>query len=205
VSVTGRPPVQPHARAAAGLAQLRATTCRSPLPAPRSPLPALRPAGASGGARAAPANGGLVARRSRPRTMVSCYGYPQQIATERIGSGATAVRVRSRLLRPARRLRSNTYAARPGLRRWPACACCPACAFFSIITRQAIQRGSFDSVAELVPAIRGFIDGRFGGRSPVRIDGSLPYSRSRACVPQATTSVGSTFECFLKPDRPNVA
>lgn len=31
--------------------------------------------------------------------------------------------------------------------------------FFSIITRQAIRRGSFDSVAQLVTAIRGFIDG----------------------------------------------
>jgi transposase len=30
--------------------------------------------------------------------------------------------------------------------------------FFSIITRQAIRRGSFDSVTELVTAIRGFID-----------------------------------------------
>jgi hypothetical protein len=30
--------------------------------------------------------------------------------------------------------------------------------FFGIITRQAIRRGSFDSVRELVDAIRGFID-----------------------------------------------
>jgi hypothetical protein len=31
--------------------------------------------------------------------------------------------------------------------------------FFSIITRQAIRRGSFDSVTELITAIRTFIDG----------------------------------------------
>ncbi|WP_254897446.1 IS630 family transposase [Amycolatopsis sp. Hca4] len=31
--------------------------------------------------------------------------------------------------------------------------------FFGIITRQAIRRGSFDSVKELVAVIRGFIDG----------------------------------------------
>jgi hypothetical protein len=31
--------------------------------------------------------------------------------------------------------------------------------FFSIITRQAIRRGSFDSVKDLVAAIRAFIDG----------------------------------------------
>ena len=31
--------------------------------------------------------------------------------------------------------------------------------FFGIITRQAIRRGSFDSVRELVEAIRHFIDG----------------------------------------------
>ena len=31
--------------------------------------------------------------------------------------------------------------------------------FFGIITRQAIRRGSFDSVRELVDAIRRFIDG----------------------------------------------
>ncbi|EWT02868.1 transposase, partial [Intrasporangium chromatireducens Q5-1] len=31
--------------------------------------------------------------------------------------------------------------------------------FFGIITRQAIRRGSFDSVKELVTAIRAFIDG----------------------------------------------
>jgi transposase len=31
--------------------------------------------------------------------------------------------------------------------------------FFGIITRQAIRRGSFDNVKELVAAIRGFIDG----------------------------------------------
>jgi transposase len=31
--------------------------------------------------------------------------------------------------------------------------------FFSIITRQAIRRGSFDSVKDLVTAIRTFIDG----------------------------------------------
>ena len=31
--------------------------------------------------------------------------------------------------------------------------------FFSIITRQAIRRGSFDTITELVTAIRGFIDG----------------------------------------------
>jgi transposase len=31
--------------------------------------------------------------------------------------------------------------------------------FFSIITRQAIRRGSFDSVKELINAIRTFIDG----------------------------------------------
>ena len=31
--------------------------------------------------------------------------------------------------------------------------------FFGIITRQAIRRGSFDSVRELVEAIRRFIDG----------------------------------------------
>ena len=31
--------------------------------------------------------------------------------------------------------------------------------FFGIITRQAIRRGSFDSVAQLVTAIRAFIDG----------------------------------------------
>jgi hypothetical protein len=30
--------------------------------------------------------------------------------------------------------------------------------FFSIITRQAIRRGSFDSVTQLITAIRGFID-----------------------------------------------
>jgi hypothetical protein len=30
--------------------------------------------------------------------------------------------------------------------------------FFGIITRQAIRRGSFDSVRELVDAIRRFID-----------------------------------------------
>ena len=32
-------------------------------------------------------------------------------------------------------------------------------AFFSIITRQAIGRGSFPSVADLIAAIRRFIDG----------------------------------------------
>jgi hypothetical protein len=32
-------------------------------------------------------------------------------------------------------------------------------AFFSIITRQAIHRGSFPSVAQLVAAIRRFVDG----------------------------------------------
>jgi hypothetical protein len=31
--------------------------------------------------------------------------------------------------------------------------------FFSIITRQAIGRGSFPSVADLIAAIRRFIDG----------------------------------------------
>ncbi len=31
--------------------------------------------------------------------------------------------------------------------------------FFGIITRQAIRRGSFDNVQELVTTIRGFIDG----------------------------------------------
>jgi transposase len=31
--------------------------------------------------------------------------------------------------------------------------------FFGIITRQAIRRGSFDSVRELISAIRAFIDG----------------------------------------------
>jgi len=31
--------------------------------------------------------------------------------------------------------------------------------FFGIITRQAIRRGSFDSVKQLVAAIRTFIDG----------------------------------------------
>jgi hypothetical protein len=31
--------------------------------------------------------------------------------------------------------------------------------FFGIITRQAIRRGSFDSVRELVAAIRAFIEG----------------------------------------------
>jgi hypothetical protein len=31
--------------------------------------------------------------------------------------------------------------------------------FFGIITRQAIRRGSFDSVRELIGAIRRFIDG----------------------------------------------
>ena len=31
--------------------------------------------------------------------------------------------------------------------------------FFAIITRQAIRRGSFDSVRELIDAIRRFIDG----------------------------------------------
>jgi len=31
--------------------------------------------------------------------------------------------------------------------------------FFGIITRQAIRRGSFDSVGDLVDAIRRFIDG----------------------------------------------
>ena len=31
--------------------------------------------------------------------------------------------------------------------------------FFGIITRQAIRRGSFDSVPELVAAIQTFIDG----------------------------------------------
>lgn len=31
--------------------------------------------------------------------------------------------------------------------------------FFSIITRQAIRRGSFDSVKQLITAIRAFIDG----------------------------------------------
>ena len=31
--------------------------------------------------------------------------------------------------------------------------------FFAIITRQAIRRGSFDSVTQLVAAIRAFIDG----------------------------------------------
>jgi hypothetical protein len=31
--------------------------------------------------------------------------------------------------------------------------------FFRIITRQAIRRGSFDSVKQLVTAIRAFIDG----------------------------------------------
>ena len=31
--------------------------------------------------------------------------------------------------------------------------------FFGIITRQAIRRGSFDSVRDLVDAIRRFIDG----------------------------------------------
>ena len=31
--------------------------------------------------------------------------------------------------------------------------------FFGIITRQAIRRGSFDSVRDLVEAIRRFIDG----------------------------------------------
>jgi hypothetical protein len=30
--------------------------------------------------------------------------------------------------------------------------------FFSIITRQAIRRGSFDSVKDLINAIRAFID-----------------------------------------------
>ena len=31
--------------------------------------------------------------------------------------------------------------------------------FFGIITRQAIRRGSFDNVKQLVAAIRAFIDG----------------------------------------------
>ena len=31
--------------------------------------------------------------------------------------------------------------------------------FFGVITRQAIRRGSFDSVRELIDAIRRFIDG----------------------------------------------
>lgn len=31
--------------------------------------------------------------------------------------------------------------------------------FFGIITRQAIRRGSFDNVKELIAAIRAFIDG----------------------------------------------
>jgi hypothetical protein len=31
--------------------------------------------------------------------------------------------------------------------------------FFSIITRQAIRRGTFTSVADLIAAIRRFIDG----------------------------------------------
>ncbi len=31
--------------------------------------------------------------------------------------------------------------------------------FFGIITRQAIRRGSFDNVTELITAIRTFIDG----------------------------------------------
>ena len=31
--------------------------------------------------------------------------------------------------------------------------------FFGIITRQAIRRGSFDSVRDLIDAIRRFIDG----------------------------------------------
>jgi hypothetical protein len=31
--------------------------------------------------------------------------------------------------------------------------------FFGIITRQAIRRGSFDSVRDLIAAVRRFIDG----------------------------------------------
>jgi hypothetical protein len=38
--------------------------------------------------------------------------------------------------------------------------------FFGIITRQAIRRGSFDSVKQLVTAIRTFIDGWNDRRHP---------------------------------------
>src|SRR2546425_2811544 len=53
--------------------------------------------------------------------------------------------------------------------------------FFSIITRQAIRRGTFRSVRELTEAIRGFIDGWNDRRHPFTwtktADEILPHAR----------------------------
>jgi hypothetical protein len=49
-------------------------------------------------------------------------------------------------------------------------AICMVEVFFSIITRQAIRRGSFDSVKELIAAVGAFIDGWNQRCYPLRVD-----------------------------------
>ena len=53
--------------------------------------------------------------------------------------------------------------------------------FFGIITRQAIRRGTFRSVKDLIAAIRGFIDGWNDRCQPVRLD-----QDRRRILPHAT-------------------
>ena len=59
----------------------------------------------------------------------------------------------------------------------------PAEVFFSIITRQAIRRGSFDNVKELTTAIRAFIAGWNDRCHPFiwtkTADELLPHTRKR--------------------------
>jgi hypothetical protein len=49
--------------------------------------------------------------------------------------------------------------------------------FFGIITRQAIRRGSFDSVKQLTTAIRAFIDG-YNQRYQPFVCGPKPWTTS---------------------------
>ena len=68
--------------------------------------------------------------------------------------------------------------------------------FFGIITRQAIRRGSFDSVRQLIDAITAFIDGWNERCQPFvwtkdadTILGTLNRTRTAATVPSASASL----------------
>ena len=72
--------------------------------------------------------------------------------------------------------------------------------FFGIITRQAIRRGSFDSVKDLVTAIRAFIDGWNDRCHPFTwtktADEILPHAtrkRNSDARPELLFSAGRTY------------
>lgn len=59
--------------------------------------------------------------------------------------------------------------------------------FFSIITRQAIRRGSFDSVKELMAAIGAFIDGWNQRCHPFFVQWGLFHGHGHSCGPRPQT------------------